>query len=171
MAIEQVRHWINESTKPTIVLPDNKPVVDAANMMRTGRASRNARLQSLLSCVNRSNVVFRHNSAKAGLHQVPDALSRISHPPCCSKDCQVERFLEELPDKVQCMSLTLEDIALSSLDPTILASTAPMLEKLLSINSGPIPLGSRQAWLNLQGSDSDCQRFLDCKREGKLPGR
>ena len=171
LAIEQVRHWINESTKPTIVLPDNKPVVDAANMMRTGRASRNARLQSLLSCVNRSNVVFRHNSAKAGLHQVPDALSRISHPPCCSKDCQVERFLEELPDKVQCMSLTLEDIALSSLDPTILASTAPMLEKLLSINSGPIPLGSRQAWLNLQGSDSDCQRFLDCKREGKLPGR
>ena len=171
LAIEQVRHWINESTKPTIVLPDNKPVVDAANMMRTGRHSRNARLQSLLSCVNRSNVVFRHNSAKAGLHTVPDALSRVSHPPCCSKDCQVERFLRELPDKVQCMSITLESMALSSLDPTILASTAPMLEQLLCPNSGPIPLGSRQAWLNLQGSDPDCQRFLDCKREGKLPGR
>ena len=171
LAIEQVRHWINESSKPTIVLPDNKPVVDAANMMKSGRHSKNARLQSLLSCVNRSNVVFRHNSAKAGLHVVPDALSRVSRPSCCSKDCQVERFLSELPNKVQCMSLTLEGLALSSLDPIILASTATMLEQLLCQNSGPIPLGSRQAWLTLQESDQDCQRFLDCKRQGKLPGR
>ena len=171
LAIEQVRHWINESSKPTIVLPDNKPVVDAANMMKSGRHSRNARLQSLLSCVNRSNVVFRHNSAKAGFHVIPDALSRVVRPSCCSKDCQVERFLSELPDKVQCMSLTLEGLALGSLDPTILASTATMLEQLLCQNSGPIPLGSRQAWLGLQDSDEDCQRFLDCKRLGKLPGR
>ena len=171
LAIEQVRHWINESSKPTIVLPDNKPVVDAATMMRTGRHSKNARLQTLLSCVNRSNVVFRHNSAKAGLHMVPDALSRISHPSCCSKDCQVERFLRELPDKVQCMSLTLESLALSSLDPITLASSTTMIEELLCKNYGPIPLGSRQAWMNIQENDHDCQRFLECKRQGKLPGR
>merc|ERR1719234_1169619 len=88
LAIDQVRHWINESRKPTIVMPDNKAVVDAANLMRLGRHSTSARLQAMLTSVNRSNVVFRHNSAKAGLHIVPDALSRVSGPICKSKDCQ-----------------------------------------------------------------------------------
>ena len=47
VAIDQVRHFINESNLTTIVLADNKPVVDAANLMKIGRHSRNSRLQSL----------------------------------------------------------------------------------------------------------------------------
>ena len=46
LAIDQVRHWINESHLPTMVLADNKPVVDAANLMKMGRHSKNSRLQS-----------------------------------------------------------------------------------------------------------------------------
>merc|ERR1719180_414839 len=56
LAIDQVRHWVNESHKPTIVMPDNKPVVQAADLMRLGRHSTNARLQQLLASVNRSNI-------------------------------------------------------------------------------------------------------------------
>ena len=67
LAIDQVRHWVNESLKPTIVMPDNKPVVEAAAKMKLGKASTNSRLQQLLASVNRSNITFRHNSAKAGL--------------------------------------------------------------------------------------------------------
>ena len=33
LSIDQCRHWINESSQQTTVLADNKPVVDAANMM------------------------------------------------------------------------------------------------------------------------------------------
>ena len=62
LAVEQVRHWINESKYPTKVLPDSKPVVDCANLMKRGKASKNARLQSLLNCINRSNIVFYHSS-------------------------------------------------------------------------------------------------------------
>ena len=40
VAIDQVRHWINESMYTTTVLADNKPVVDAANMMKIGRHSK-----------------------------------------------------------------------------------------------------------------------------------
>ena len=108
LAIDQVRHWINESHHTTIVLPDNKPVVDAANLLKTGKYSKNARLQSLLTCVNRSNASFKHNSAKAGLHIVPDAASRLKTS-CGSRDCQVERFLQDLPDKVQCMSTSVKN--------------------------------------------------------------
>ena len=170
LAIDQVRHWINESKKPTLVLVDNKPVSDAANLMRIGRHSTNARLQTLLTSVNRSPVIYRHNSAKAGLHAVPDALSRLPTTTCNSKDCQVERFLRELPDQVQCMSLTLKDIAIGSINPATLAASAPQLEDILN-QGGPLPLGSRQAWLDLQSECHECQRFLELKRQGQLPGK
>ena len=65
VAIDQVRHWVNESRLTTIVMPDNKPVVDAAALMKLGRHSTSSRLQQLLASVNRSNIKFRHNSAKA----------------------------------------------------------------------------------------------------------
>ena len=167
VAIDQVRHWINESDFTTIVLADNKPVVDATNMMKLGRHSKNARLQSLLTSVNRSNIVFRHNSAKAGLHCVPDAASRIKTS-CGSKDCQVERFLEDLPNVVQCMSIMTD---LSS-DPVILAAVASEFERLLESGAaGPIPLGSREAWISIQKESKACRRFVKMKIDGQLPGR
>ena len=170
-AIDQTRHWINESKKPTLVLCDNKPTSDAANLMRIGRHSTNARLQTLLTSVNRSPVIYRHNSAKAGLHAVPDALSRTPRTCCSSKDCQVERFLRELPDQVQCMSLTMENLALGSTDPAILAATATELDAILKQGGGPLPLGSRPAWAALQQDCQDCRRFFECKRLGQLPGK
>ena len=112
LAIEQVRRWINESSRPTMVLPNNKPVADAVNMMKIGRNSKNARLQSLLNSVNRSSITFTHNSTKAGHHIVPESLSRILPPKCQAKDCQVERFLSELPDGFQCMSISMESLAI-----------------------------------------------------------
>ena len=170
LSIDQVRHWINESRLPTIVMPDNKPVVDAANKMRLGRASTNARLQQMLACVNRSNIVFRHNSAKAGQHTVADALSRNSSHHCTAKDCQVERFLEELPGKaMQCMSITLETLTTAPLDPVHLATLTPEIAKLMGPGAGPIPLGSRETWLQLQAEDKDCRRFVTCKKDGQMP--
>ena len=124
LAIDQVRHWVNESSKPTIVLPDNKPVVEAADLMRRGKHSKNPRLQSFLASVNRSNITFSHNSAKAGLHDVPDALSRKLRKPCTSKDCEVERFLSEMPARVELMPITLQTFALESLNPAQLAAVA-----------------------------------------------
>ena len=170
LAIDQVRHWVNESHLPTIVLPDNKPVVDAAALMRLGRHSTNARLQQLLACVNKSNVIFRHNSAKAGMHIVPDALSRLSGTSCGCKDCQVERFLDDIPEKVAFMPVTLATIVLSSIDPATLAALTPDLTLIMGPGAGPIPLGSRQTWINLQADCPDCIRFIACKKEGQMPG-
>ena len=171
LAIEQVRHWINESSRPTMVLPDNKPVADTANMMKIGRHSRNVRLQALLNSVNRSSITFTHNSAKAGHHIIPDALSRIPAPKGTSKDCQVERFLSELPDRVQCMAITLESLAILSTTPVILAAMTAEVCNELTNGSGPIPLGSRQAWIGLQSNCYYCRRFMESLRLGQYPGR
>ena len=170
LAIDQVRHWVNESHKPTIVMPDNKPVVEAAALMKLGKHSTNSRLQQLLASINRSNIVFRHNSAKAGLHTVPDALSRLPRNSCCTKDCQVERFLDDIPDKVQFMPITLATLSMGSLGPATLAAIMPDLTQLTGPGAGPIPLGSRQSWINLQADCPDCIRFINCKKEGQMPG-
>ena len=82
LAFQQVRHWINASTRLTMVLPDNKSVADATNMMRIGRHPKNVSLQALLNLVKRSSFTFTPNSAKAGHHVVIDALSRIPAPKC-----------------------------------------------------------------------------------------
>ena len=171
LAIDQVRHWINESTKPTLVLPDNMPVVDAADLMRRGKHSKNPRLQSFLASVNRSNVRFKHNSAKAGLHDVPDALSRAPPKLCTSKDCQVERFLADLPARVELMPITLECVTLATMDPAQLAAVTGEMQELLGKGTGPIPLGSRETWISLQADCEDCNKFLLCKRLGQVPGR
>ena len=171
LAIDQTRHWINESCKPTIVMPDNKPVVEAAALMKMGKHSRNPRLQSLLSSVNRSNVRFCHSSAKAGLHIVPDSLSRLPPKKCTATDCQVERFLSDLPAKVEFMPITLQSLALNSFSPAYLAAVAGEVEQLLGRGSGPIPLGAKEAWIALQADCEDCTKFLLCKRLGQVPGR
>ena len=171
LAIDQTRHWINESLKPTLVLPDNKPVVEAADLMRRGKHSKNPRLQSFLASVNRSNVIFRHNSAKAGLHVVPDALSRAPPKLCTSKDCQVERFLADLPARVELMPITLESITLATMTPAQLAAVTGEMQDLLGKGTGPIPLGSRETWIALQADCEDCTKFLYCKRLGQVPGR
>ena len=170
-AIDQVRHWINESQKTTIVMPDNKPVVEAAKLMKLGRHSTSSRLQQLLASVNRSNVNFSHNSAKAGHHAVPDACSRTPTACCTSKDCQVERFLDDIPDRAQCMPINLSSLLLSPMDPATLASITPDINQLMGPGAGPIPLGSRQTWINLQAECHHCVRFIDCKKEGQMPGR
>ena len=74
LSIDQCVHWISESYLPTLVGPDSLAVVNAAELMRKGKHSSNPRLQSLLASVNRRNVQFFHNSAKAGRHIVPDHL-------------------------------------------------------------------------------------------------
>lgn len=171
LAIDQVRHWINEGAKATLVLPDNKAVVEATELMRKGKHSKSPRLLSLLASVNRSNVIFRHNSAKAGLHTVPDALSRAPPKPCTSKDCQVHRFLADIPIKVEMMPITLCSITLDSMDPAQLASFATEIGELFGKGLGPIPLGSRQSWIQLQADCEDCSKFLLCKRLGQTPGK
>ena len=97
IALDQCSHWVNESQLPTLVGPDSSAVVKAVDLIKRGKHSSNPRLQSLLASVNRRNVRFYHNSAKAGNHIVPDHLSRLTNNTCGSEDSAIERFLIDIP--------------------------------------------------------------------------
>ena len=155
LSLNQCSHWIRESRLPIMVGPDSLAVVKAVDLIRRGKHSSNPRLQSLLSSINRFNVVFFHNSAKAGQHIIQDHLSRLKDTTCNSKDCSIERFLEDVPVNIESMSCNLLNpcttlLALSLEDKIssaeILAATSSDLADQL-LQSGPIPLGSRQTWI------------------------
>ena len=104
---------------------------------------------------------------------VPDGASRLKQS-CGSKDCQVERFLRDLPQKIQCMSVNSSnfiDVIIAHMDPVLIAATTGELSEILKTSAGPIPLGSRQSWIEIQAESPDCQRFITCKRLGQIPGR
>ena len=178
VSLSQCDHWIAESRLPTLVGPDCLSVIKAAELIRKGKHSSNPRLQSLLASVNRRNIRFFHNSAKAGFHTVPDHLSRKKDTTCLSKDCAIERFLDDIPLEIQAMSLSHLDPTTTLLalcledsipDPAILAATSQELEEQLLKRSGPIPLGSRQTWMEVQRSDPDCNAVYHLKKNGEMP--
>ena len=180
ISLDQCSHWINESKLPTLVGPDCQAVVKATELIRKGGHSTNPRMQSLLACVNRRNIRFFHNSAKQGLHIVPDHLSRMKDRTCHSKDCAIERFLTDIPVTVQAMNLSSveEPTSLLSLclqqpipTPAVIAASSQALEDHLLKRAGPIPLGSRQTWMEIQKSDSDCQAVYHMKLHGEAPRR
>ena len=172
LSIDQVSHWINESNHTTTIMPDSMPVVKAANLMKSGKHSKNPRLQSLLSCVNRRNITFVHNSAKGGLHRVPDALSRLDTK-CSCKDCAVKRFLEEIPTKVELMGVQVPaDVTsaiLCDMEPCQVAVMTAELNDILVNQIGAIPFGNKKAWLEIQKSDTNCRVVHSLKVAGNLP--
>ena len=174
LSIEQVAHWINESNHRTTVMPDSMPVVKAANLMKNGKHSKNPRLQSLLSCVNRRKVIFVHSSAKNGFHIVPDTLSRIDHH-CDCGDCGIKRFLDEIPETVESMAVQVpEDVSsaiLRNLEPCQIAVMSGELNDMLVNKVGAIPFGNKKAWLEIQKSDPDCRVVHSIKISGNLPSR
>ena len=175
LAIEQCAHWINESELPTLVGPDSLAVVKAADLIRRGSHSSNPRLQSLLASVNRRNIRFFHNSAKAGKHIVPDYLSRMVDSTCKSEDCAIERFLSDIPHKIEAMSLnancetSLLSLTFEKAAPAVVAATSTELAEQLINRSGSIPLGSRQTWMSIQKSDEHCLAVFQLKTIGELP--
>ena len=180
LSLDQCAHWIAESTKPTLIGPDSLAVVKAAELMKKGKHSSNPRLQSLLSSINRRNIQFFHNSAKAGKHIVPDCLSRLADKTCNSKDCAIERFLDDIPVRLEAMSATIDNqyLSLSALlitdpipSPSIIAATSQDLADQLVNKSGSIPLGSHQTWIKIQKTDANCQAVFRLKSLGEAPRR
>ena len=176
IAVEQCSPWIMEATIPTYVCPDSKAVVQAANRMAQGKMSTNPRLQNLLACINRRPVLFHHSSAKLGQHLLSDTCSRT--PVTCSvEDCAIERFLDNLPEKINLMAVTplppegttAADLLQQDCIPSITAAASQELLSFLSSPTSALPLGSLETWRAIQEGDPDTSIVLHCKKSGDTP--
>ena len=167
MAINACSNWILASNKPTYVTPDCKAVVEAVERMRQGKLSRNPRLQMILISINRRPVIFIHSSAKTGQHAIPDFASRMDIT-CGSENCAVERFLDDMPDNVQCMGITSVTDLFKDSSPCIIASTSNELMSVLE-NSDQLPLGDQSVWKHIQESDPDLATVYNLLSTGDSP--
>ena len=167
MAINACSHWILASTKPTYVTPDCKAVVEAVERMKQGKLSRNPRLQMILISINRRPVTFIHSSAKTGQHAIPDYASRLDIT-CGSDNCAVERFLNEIPDNVQCMPINALADIFQDTDACITAASSTDLINTLA-NSDNLPLGNLGMWKQIQASDPDISKTHELLSTGDSP--
>ena len=169
IAVEQCSPWIMESHQATYVCPDSKAVVQAAARMQRGKMSTNPRLQNLLACINRRPILFQHSSAKLGQHLISDTCSRTAQS-CTVSDCAIERFLDDIPDKIELMSSTvLSSLIADPVDPATIAASSQDLINQLSYPSSILPMGSPATWQAIQESDPDSAVVLHCKRTGDSP--
>jgi len=171
-AIDQCSHWIMEADKPTLVCPDSKAVVQATERMRRGQMSKNPRLQTILSCINRRPVTFHHSSAKLGQHLLSDLCSRTDKT-CKTQDCAIERFLDDIPSKIQLMSAVIEptnitDLVFQTNEPCVIAATATTIADWLG-GTGNIPIGSHDTWRQLQRQDPDTNAVIHMFTTGDSP--
>jgi hypothetical protein len=173
IAVEQCAPWIMEAQQPTFVCPDSKAVVQAAHRMAMGKMSTNPRLQNLLASINRRPITFHHSSAKLGQHILSDACSRTDTT-CKTQDCSIERFLDDLPDKVELMATccpisSLEQFVFPDVNCAFVAACGSELIALLSSPSSMLPLGSLDTWRAIQEGDPDTAVVLHCKKSGDTP--
>ena len=167
MAINACSHWILASTKPTYVTPDCKAVVEAVERMKQGKLSRNPRLQMILISINRRPVTFIHSSAKTGQHAIPDYASRLDIT-CGSDNCAVERFLNEIPDNVQCMPINALADIFQDTEACITAASSTDLINTLA-NSDNLPLGNLEMWKQIQATDPDISKTHELLSTGDSP--
>lgn len=141
-AVKKCSHYILESTKPTLVLTDSKPVVEAANLIKNGKFSNSSRMSAFLCSINRYKVDVQHVSGKFKQNIAADYLSR-NPAQCIDNNCQVCKFLVEISD------CTIANISANS----------------------EIPLGTIESWSKIQQNDFACSEAYKRLKSGQQPSK
>ena len=144
--IEAEYDLIRESKHPLLICPDSKVVADAVQLIKKGKFSASARINSFLTNVNKVAIKVAHISGKAGLNAAGDHQSR--HPSQCdSAVCSVCKFVNTMAETV--------------LDPAARNAGAEVLPSPIMIN--------RKSWKEAQKRDEACKTAHTYLRTGKTP--
>ena len=123
-AIEAEYDLIRESKHPLLMCPDSKVVADAVALIQKGKYSSSARINKLITNVNKVPLQAAHVSGKAKLNEGADYQSR-SPSKCNSEVCSICRFVDEQIHGV--------------IDPAAKNAAATTIPT--------ISMGNRQAWM------------------------
>ena len=146
-AIQSEYSLIKETTKPVIIAPDSKPVVDAINLVKKGHFSSNPRLQSLITNVNRIPIIVQIASGKNNLNLCADFQSR-NPSNCESEYCSICRFVEE------CSIAALDPLAINKISTT-----------------DPTTYNNRTAWAKIQDEDKASSTAKSLLSTSKTPSK
>jgi hypothetical protein len=136
---------IKESKHPLLIAPDSCPVKDAVNLIKKGKFSASARMNSFITNINRIPVEVLHVSGKANLNAGGDMHSR--NPSTCNTElCTICTFVNTSIQSV--------------LNPTA---------TLGAISSRT--LYNPKSWAAAQNSNAACKTAASHLRTGKQPSK
>ena len=143
---------IRASNKRTVSLVDNKPVVQAASLLKNGKFSSSRVINNLMTAISEHNLEFQHVSGKLGQNFADDFSSR--NPASCDggSHCKICGFIED------CKTLTVGALSFAFTQEAIVgqiaqAETNLVHEVLTGVKT--IPFNNRKAMRYLQDKDED----------------
>ena len=141
IAVSKCSHYIIESKRPTLILTDSKPVVEAAKLISQGKFSASSRMTTFLMSISRYKLDIQHVSGKYGQNIAADYLSR-NPAQCTNSKCQVCKFINEIVQSTLCAN---------------------------EINS--VPLGNLKSWKLMQQQDYACNESFKRLKSGQQPAK
>lgn len=177
-AIKKCNHYILTSTKPTLILSDSKPVVEAFNLMKKGKFSTSSRMAAFLYTTNQYRIDIQHISGKFKQNLAPDYLSR--NPASCeNKSCQICLYIKESTACVSSsITINTANIINNELNVLDYTHTGPLLIQSFGDNHGSspvkqdvLPLGNIHTWKKLQEQDFACTEAMKRLTSGQQPNK
>ena len=163
---------IRASIKKTLALVDNKPVVEAANLLKSGKFSTSRMINNILTSITELNLDFHHVSGKMGRNCSDDFSSRC--PIACDDPmkCKIHSFIRECASfNISTMSvvcLKVSEGAEAIVGNLNMDKESQTLKDILT-GKARLPLDNKKALLYLQDRDSDITRVKELLRAGQTP--
>ena len=157
--------YIRASTKRTVCLVDNKPVVEASKLIKDGKFSSSRVINNLMSALSEYNLEFQHLSSKMG-HNLADDYASRNPAECEGKpECKTCSFIKD------CEDLTIASLSFSVTEDSILGNVSQSSDLIQDIIKGvkSIPFNNRKALKYLQDRDEDLLKVRDYLTSGKRP--
>ena len=156
---------IRASSKKTVCLVDNKPVVEAAKLLKDGKFSSSRVINNLMTALAEFNLEFQHHSAKMGQNKFDDFCSR--NPASCNgnSSCKICSFIDD------CQELTIGGLSFSLGKDCIIGNVCKSDNLVQEILRGEksIPFNNRNALKYLQDRDPDLIKLKDYLTTAKRP--
>jgi hypothetical protein len=154
------------STKRTISLVDNKPVVEAAALLKRGKFSSSRVINSLMTGISDHSMDFQHISGKLGQNFPDDFASR--NPASCDggTHCKICSFVKD------CQSLTVGSLSFRVTQEAIIGHVHQPGENLVQdilTGAKSVPFSNRKAMRYLQDQDEDLLKLREYLTTGKRP--
>ena len=168
IAVEKCAFYILRSSKPTLVFPDNKQVIQAYNKLQKGRYSTSQRLATFTNNIQKYPIVMQHGSGKLLQNIGADYIGRNAVE-CKDDKCAVCKFVDEKSQTIlsNIFSLISSDNSISQSEVD-LKSYSPNWRAVLA-ESKNIPIGNIQAWIQLQSNDEAIQEAIRLLKSGQIP--
>ena len=99
LAVEKCAFYILRSSKPTLVFPDNKQVIQAFNKLKKGRYSTSQRLATFTNNIQKYPIQMQHGSGKLLQNIGADYISRNAVE-CKQESCAMCQFAKDEGDSL-----------------------------------------------------------------------